>query len=760
MRRLFRIAIPFSLFTLTLMVGLHFAVLAHRPARDLASSERGGSDNIPATNCSDNFPTPFAAVLNGQVTPTNADGSSCSNFNSGAYPNYSFTLTPSDRSFTLTVTPVLWGGGNAQSTILHLEFASTSPTLSLQSFVIGDLTISGQAATEGPSYVACDFGQAVSTVYLLPVIKDGSGGIFDACVQPTMEDPKAPAGTLGFASAIQPTPIQFADTNTTRWDIEGIAGNAALPNPLPSVDLYVPGVPSDLLSALGISPPAASNNLTSSFMASQSHFLAVAFDSSKNLIVTAGGLSIPNVTATLTNDSISTPTVVDAASALTASGFVDQVNASGATPQENSDGTFLNPPTNPTDPILSGTTCFAGKSADSRIFRTVWYSFTPTGDGTVTINTAKSRYDTLLAMYTGQPSALSPVACDDDVVDSSGTTHVQAILGNIPVTHATPYLILVGESPAQTGLLNDVDGKPNGPTVAAPLSKDATLFFSMVETPTPAAVTLNPTSGAPLSFGTQQVGTASQPQKISVTSNGGTPLNVSNIVAPAGFAYATTCNSPLPQGTQCEIDITFNPTAVGPVSGNLTFSDNAAVASPTYSLSGTGVDFTFQTPSVTTGTLTSTTNATYNLSVSGSAAFANPVTFACSGLPANTQCGFQPDSAMPGAKSAPVVLTVSRISNTADQRWPGLFMRTSGVTVALLFFLFCRQKRRTITGLSVALALCLAWSIVSCGGGGGSNSPTTTQKQAPPPPGSYPFSVTATSSGHGAPPINLSLTVQ
>jgi hypothetical protein len=759
MRRLFRIAIPFSLVTLSLAVALHYAVFAHRPARDLASSERGGSDNTPATNCSDNFPTPFAAVLNGQVTPTNADGSSCSNFN-GAYPNYSFTLTPSDKSFTLTVTPVLWGGGNAQSTILHLEFASTSPTLSLQSFVIGGLTMSGQAATDGPSYVACDFGQAVSTLYLLPV-DDGSGGIFDACDQPTMEDPTAPAGTLGFASAIQPTAIQFADTNTTRWDIEGIAGSAALPNPLPSVDLYVPGVPSDLISALGISLPAASNNLTSSFMGSQSHFLAVAFDSSKNQMVTAGGLSIPSVTATLTNDSVSTPTVVDAASALSANGFVDQVNAVTATPQENSDGTFLNPPTNPSDPILSGTTCFAGKSGDSAIFRTVWYSFTPTGDGKVTISTAKSRYDTVLAMYTGQPGALTLVGCDDDVVDSSGTTHVQAMLGSIPVTHGTPYLILVGESPAQTGVLNDIDGNPTSQTVAAPLSKDATLFFSLVETPTPAAVTLSPPSGTALSFGTQQVGVASQSQKVSVTSNGGTPLTVSNIAVPAGFAFTTTCNAPLPQGAQCEIDVTMNPTAAGSVSGNLTFSDNATVSSPSYSLTGTGVDFTFPAPAVTTGTLTSTTNATYNLSVSGSAAFANAVTFACSGLPANTQCGFQPDSATPGGgKSAPVVLTVSRISNTGAQSWPELFMRTSGVTVALLFFLFCGGKRRTIARLRLmALTLCFAWWIVSCGGGG-SSSTTTTQKQVPPSPGSYPFSVTATSSGHSAPAINLSLTVQ
>jgi hypothetical protein len=758
MRRLFRTIFLLSLAALCIAVALHFSVFAHRVAKDLASSQSGSSGT--AGDCSDEFPTPFAAVLNGQVTPTESNGSACTNY-TGTYPDYSLTLAASDKSFAVKVTPVLWGGGNADSTILHIEFSSSIPTLSLQSFVIGGLTFDGQTATTGPSYVACDFSQtstsASPSLYFLPVISDSQGGTFDACTQPTMEAPNATIGIVGSASVIQPTPIQFTDKNTTRWDVDGLTGSTDPPTTLPSVDLFVPGVPSDLFSALNTS--ASKNNLTSGFMAGQSNFLAIAFDSSTNKTVTAGGLSIPNLTEELTNDSVSTATVVDATMAISANGFVDQVNTVGATPQEGSDGSFLDSPTNPADPTLSGATCFGG-GADSPIFRTVWYAFTPIADGTVTIDTAKSRYDTVLAVFTGSPGGLSLWACDDNVEDSNGITHLQAMVGNVPVTHGTPYLILIGESPTQIGYLNDSTGNATNQKVAAPLSNDAALFLSVVETPAPAALSLNPVSGTALTFKPQQVGVASSSQEIKVTSSGGAPLSISNIVVPEEFTSTTTCSGPLVQGAQCEIDVALNPTIAGPVSGNLTFTDNVSGSSPSYPLSGTGVDFAFPAPAVTSGTLTSTSNAVYNLSVSGSIAFDNPVTFACSGLPTNTQCSFAPNPAKPGGKSTAVTLTVSRVSQTASQTSQVLPMRALAGLATLSFLLFFRKNWKNQTKcLPIALLLCSLAFMFSCGGSGPHPNPPPT-KSVPPSPGDYTFAVKATSSGHSAPEVDLTLTVQ
>ncbi len=149
-------------------------------------------------------------------------------------------------------------------------------------------------------------------------------------------------------------------------------------------------------------------------MAAKSNFLAVAFNSQTNTTVTAGSLSIPAVTKALTNDSIANATVVDPAAAEGA-GFTDQVNTATATPLENSDGSQKNAPSNPADPVLPAA-CYSGGSGSQAPFRTVWYSFSPTADGTVTIDTANSRYDTVLAVFTGSPGSLTLVngACADD----------------------------------------------------------------------------------------------------------------------------------------------------------------------------------------------------------------------------------------------------------------------------------------------------------------------------------------------------------
>jgi hypothetical protein len=759
MRRVFIIALTCCC-TLTLAGVLQIcSVFALRPVKDLASSQNGSSGT--AGDCSDSFPTPFAAVLNGQVTPTDTNNNppTCTNF-PAPYPNYSLSLASADQSFTVTVTPVLWGNGNAADTILHLEFSSTNPNISLQSFVIGGLTATNSGINA--AYVVCDFGQSSSSLYKLEAVADAQNDTLIACAQPTMEAPGAPAGTLGFASSIQPTPIQFADTNATRWDIVGLSGSSPLPTVLPSVDLFVSGVPSDLATQLGVASDSPMNNLTSAFMANQSNFLAVALDASTGKNIFAGALSIPVVAEPLNNDSILSPTIVNPTTAITSGGFTDQLQISGATPEENTDGTLLNPPTNPADPVVPGG-CFGPGATDSSIFRTVWYSFTPIGDGTMTINTANSRFDTVSAVYTGSPGNLTPLsgACDDNFTDTNGVVHAQAMVQNVPVTHGSNYFIMVGESPTQIGSLNDpTTGNPVVPTVtvASPLSNDATLFLSVVERPTSPMISLNPVSGSTLSFGNQQVGVSSASQPISVLSNGGTPLTVSNISVPSGFSYTTTCSAPVLQGSSCQINITWTPTSAGPVSGNVTFSDNVTNSSPTYLISGNGVNFTLTGPNATTGTLTSTGNATYDLSVSGSSGFAGSVSFACSGLPTNTQCLFSPNPATPGASSLPVTLTVSRINDIAAIDSPPRYLQGSAALVGTILLMLRRQKRKAVKShLVFTIMVACVLLLVSCGGGTSSVTPPTAPS---PPAGTYSFTVTATSSGHSATPTPLTLTVQ
>lgn len=69
------------------------------------------------------------------------------------------------------------------------------------------------------------------------------------------------------------------------------------------------------------------------------------------------------------------------------------------------------------DPVL---TCAWGSPSRAEGYRTVWYRFTPTSNGRVTIDTTNNfnpnSYDTILAVYTGSCGAgtLNMVACNDD----------------------------------------------------------------------------------------------------------------------------------------------------------------------------------------------------------------------------------------------------------------------------------------------------------------------------------------------------------
>jgi HYDIN/CFA65/VesB family protein/ASPM-SPD-2-Hydin domain-containing protein/centrosomal CEP192-like protein len=99
------------------------------------------------------------------------------------------------------------------------------------------------------------------------------------------------------------------------------------------------------------------------------------------------------------------------------------------------------------------------------------------------------------------------------------------------------------------------------------------------------SVTLLP---ANLSFGTQQVGTTSAAQTLSVQNVGGSPVSISSIVVGAPFAkVSNTCGSTLAAATACAVTVDFAPTAAGAATGSLTVSDSVGTQSAV--LTGTGV---------------------------------------------------------------------------------------------------------------------------------------------------------------------------
>ena len=130
------------------------------------------------------------------------------------------------------------------------------------------------------------------------------------------------------------------------------------------------------------------------------------------------------------------------------------------------------------------------------------------------------------------------------------------------------------------------------------------------------AISLNLQS---LDFPTQQAGTESLPQSLTVTNIGNAAAFVTSIVASAGFAETDTClAAALPPLATCSVAVRFAPIAAGTVTGLLTIYANVIGGQATASLTGIAtvpaavvltplsVDF----PQTTLGTTSSAQNIT------------------------------------------------------------------------------------------------------------------------------------------------------
>lgn len=272
----------------------------------------------------------------------------------------------------------------------------------------------------------------------------------------------------------------------------------------------------------------------------------------------------------------------------------------------------------------------------------------------------------------------------------------------------------------------------------------------------------------PLIFSSQDVGTASSPQAVTLsnTSRGtGTfasadiPLIFTQIsVSGSDFSeFANNCVSPLSSyGSSCEIHITFTPTAAGVRTGTVTIVDNAAGSPQTVPLSGIGVganDFVIEpTPgSPTSQTLTAGKSATFNLGITAGASFSGAASLSCGITPVVTPaptCTLSTSTVqLTGGGSQPVTMTVGTTAPITSgmifsidllQRAMPLACMTAFFASGLFFLRKLKGRMSPATPLTV-LAIAV---LMGCGGGATSPSAHTTPGT---PPGTYTATVTATS---------------
>ncbi|HUZ47705.1 MAG TPA: SBBP repeat-containing protein [Terriglobia bacterium] len=99
------------------------------------------------------------------------------------------------------------------------------------------------------------------------------------------------------------------------------------------------------------------------------------------------------------------------------------------------------------------------------------------------------------------------------------------------------------------------------------------------------SVGLSPTS---LTFASQAVGTASDPQHVILTNTGTAPLTINSIGTSLEFAQTSDCGASVPAESSCTISVSFRPSRIGDRSGQVSIASNAPGSPHSVSLIGIG----------------------------------------------------------------------------------------------------------------------------------------------------------------------------
>ncbi len=184
-------------------------------------------------------------------------------------------------------------------------------------------------------------------------------------------------------------------------------------------------------------------------------------------------------------------------------------------------------------------------------------------------------------------------------------------------------------SSANTGIATvDSNGVVTGVSAGSTLVKAIySLNGQSVELHVPVAVpspVLAP-SPASLSFGSQNVGTNSAPQILTLTNASSGPMKILSVTTTGDFSETDDCitSSPLAANATCSINVAFTPSAVGNRTGKVSVANSFASIPIGIALSGTGVG----QPATATA-LTSTANPSL---LNGSVAFTASVSVAAPG---------------------------------------------------------------------------------------------------------------------------------
>jgi hypothetical protein len=225
-----------------------------------------------------------------------------------------------------------------------------------------------------------------------------------------------------------------------------------------------------------------------------------------------------------------------------------------------------------------------------------------------------------------------------------------------------------------------------------------------------------------------------------VTSNG--PLPTGNVTFTSGSISLGTVSL---SGGSASYTTSFNTAGTQTIVASYSGDANNQASSATISLT-VNAAFILEPSGATTITVASGHAVNTTIDVTGVTGFSGQVSFACSGLPADAACAFNPATvAVSGPTVVPTSLTVNTAASTAAAlRRP--YMNNGpteaacglGLSSLILLWLVRRRGMSLLTTLG-RLLLLTTLGLTGCGGGNSSSSTSGTA------PGTYNFTVTATS---------------
>jgi hypothetical protein len=274
-----------------------------------------------------------------------------------------------------------------------------------------------------------------------------------------------------------------------------------------------------------------------------------------------------------------------------------------------------------------------------------------------------------------------------------------------------------------------------------------------------------------LNFGSQAVNTVSSSQRVVLTNNGGSALNGLTFSTSDQYKIAAnSCpsNQALGSPGSCYIDVTFDPTQAGPITGSLTVGATNVSSPLDVSLTGAGEDFQLQVTGSSSVVIVNGQTATYTVQVIPVNDSSGTLTMGCTGAPQNSTCTISPVT-LPIAEnsrgSATVTVTTGISSANASEASPfAQWMKTSVALAALLPCVFFGFRKRALSARAwLVLLLAVALLVpIACGthASGGSSSTSPSNPQGPiTPSGVYTLNITASMPGLQR-NVPVSLTVQ